>query len=183
MKNDARVRYTQMIIRQTFLNLLKEKPLSKITVKEICEIAEINRTTFYKHYRDPYDLLEQMETEAISGLMTLIEKNHNNSGGHTLLAILRAMQDDYELFKNLDLSGNSQSFTYRLSVSCFQEINELSMQNSNLPRQHTSGLAFSYLAGGCSGIIEYWLHGGMKESPETIADTIIHLNRIVKENT
>ena len=51
MKTDARVRYTVHMIQNIFLELLKEKPIAKITVKEICERAEINRSTFYKHYQ------------------------------------------------------------------------------------------------------------------------------------
>ena len=65
MKTDARVRYTRKIIQETFLDLLKDKPISKITVKEICDKAEINRGTFYKHYQDCYDLLEKIEAEGI----------------------------------------------------------------------------------------------------------------------
>ena len=73
MKTDARVKYTRMVIQQTFLELLQKKPISKITVTEICEIAGINRATFYKHYMDPYDLLEQFENEAIQGLLSMME--------------------------------------------------------------------------------------------------------------
>ena len=65
---DARVRYTKMVIKDAFISLLKEKPLNKITVKEICGLAEINRATFYKHYCDPFDLLEKMEQEILSNL-------------------------------------------------------------------------------------------------------------------
>lgn len=52
MKTDARIRYTRQTIQQVFIDLLKQKPLGKITVKEICEKAQINRSTFYKHYED-----------------------------------------------------------------------------------------------------------------------------------
>ena len=57
MKTDARVRYTKMVIKQCFFRLIRQKSISKITVKEICEFAQINRSTFYKYYADPYDLL------------------------------------------------------------------------------------------------------------------------------
>ena len=65
MKTDARVRYTRKVIRDAFLDILKEKPVSKITVKEICDQAEINRGTFYKHYRDCYDLLHHIEEDGL----------------------------------------------------------------------------------------------------------------------
>ena len=52
-----------MFIRQALLTLLKEKPLQNITVRELCQAAGINRGTFYTHYRDIYDLMEQIEEE------------------------------------------------------------------------------------------------------------------------
>ena len=45
-KLDARKRYTQMVLKQSFLELLKEKPVSRITVKEVCALAQLNRATF-----------------------------------------------------------------------------------------------------------------------------------------
>ena len=46
-KLDARKRYTQMVLKQSFLKLLKEKPVNRITVKEVCALAQLNRATFY----------------------------------------------------------------------------------------------------------------------------------------
>ena len=52
---DRRVKYTKMIIRETFINLLEKKNINKITVSEICKEADINRATFYRYYLDVYD--------------------------------------------------------------------------------------------------------------------------------
>ncbi len=60
MKNDMRVKLTKKMIRDAFLNKLTKKSLREITVKEVCEAAEINRATFYKYYRDCYDLVAQI---------------------------------------------------------------------------------------------------------------------------
>ena len=57
-ENDLRVRVTNMLIRRAFMELLKQKPLQNISIKELCEKAEINRGTFYAHYTDVYDLLK-----------------------------------------------------------------------------------------------------------------------------
>ena len=62
-KNDARVRYTQKVLKDSLLQLLEKKPINKITVKEVCELAELNRATFYAHYTDCLDLLESIENE------------------------------------------------------------------------------------------------------------------------
>ena len=50
-KEDRRSKYTRMIIKDTFLELLKEKSYDKINVSQICKNAEITRTTFYLHYK------------------------------------------------------------------------------------------------------------------------------------
>lgn len=64
-KTDARVRYTQSALKQAFLSLLREKPVNKITVKEVCERAELNRATFYAHYSDCFALLASIERELL----------------------------------------------------------------------------------------------------------------------
>ena len=52
-----------MLIRRAFTTLLRQKPIQSISVKELCELAEINRGTFYAHYTDIYDLRDQIEQE------------------------------------------------------------------------------------------------------------------------
>lgn len=57
---DLRIKKTKRAIRSAFAELIKEKPMEKITVKEIAERAEINKTTFYAHYETVYDLVDQL---------------------------------------------------------------------------------------------------------------------------
>ena len=67
-KEDGRVRYTKMRIRSAFYELLHEKSYDKITVTAICEKAEINRATFYKHYMNVEDLVDKLQEETINDL-------------------------------------------------------------------------------------------------------------------
>ena len=60
---DHRVWVTQRLIREAFTGLLKQKPIQSISIKELCEVAGINRGTFYAHYRDIYDLREKIESD------------------------------------------------------------------------------------------------------------------------
>ena len=69
---DLRVKRTQMNIRNAFLELRSKKPLEKITVKELAELACINKATFYQHYKDIYDLSESMEDEFIECILASI---------------------------------------------------------------------------------------------------------------
>ena len=180
MKTDARVRYTKMMIQQTFLDLLMQKPISKITVKEICDIAQINRATFYKHYQDTYDLLEQFQSEAIQGLLALIENSSEKSTEQILVSILTIMKENKDMFKKFSAMKEDKSFSFRLAVSCFEKMNERRMENGGSASAF-SGIYFGYLAGGTSGIIEYWMRSGMKESPADIAHTILKLNSTITQ--
>lgn len=66
---DIRVEKTKRSIINAFLALRGRKPLEKITVKELCALAIINKSTFYDHYRDIYDLSDQLETEVVSSVL------------------------------------------------------------------------------------------------------------------
>ena len=78
---DIRVKKTRRAIQKAFIELLREKPVEKITVKEIAERAEINKTTFYAHYETLDALTDQMEqqtvqmvTEQMTGAQQLLEQ-------------------------------------------------------------------------------------------------------------
>ena len=62
---DIRVKKTKRAIQKAFIALLREKPIEKITVKEIAERAEINKTTFYSHYETLDALTAEMERQTV----------------------------------------------------------------------------------------------------------------------
>jgi len=62
---DNRVRYTKAALQQALLRILKTKHIDKVTIKELCQEAKINRGTFYLHYGTPNDLLMEIEQQFI----------------------------------------------------------------------------------------------------------------------
>ena len=89
-KTDARKRYTQLVLKQALLKLLKEKPVNKITVKEVCELAQLNRATFYAHYRDCFALLESIENELIDAFeQSLILGNTSSTVLKRMIALAK----------------------------------------------------------------------------------------------
>ena len=66
---DRRVKYTKTIIKDTFISLLSSKDINKISVSEICKVADINRATFYRYYLDIYDLLDKIEDDFIEEII------------------------------------------------------------------------------------------------------------------
>ncbi len=74
---DIRIEKTKTAIHNTFLELRSRKPLEKITIKELCEKAQINKSTFYSHYKDIYDLSDQLETEVVTSVIEAIPNPAN----------------------------------------------------------------------------------------------------------
>ncbi len=91
-KPDARKRYTRQMIKEAFLSLLKEKPVNKITVKELCELAQLNRATFYAHYKDCFDLMESIENELLAAFETALQ-GVNPLDAETLIKALYRVAD------------------------------------------------------------------------------------------
>lgn len=66
---DIRIEKTQRAIKNAFLELRAKKPLEKITVKELCALACVNKSTFYSHYEDIFALSDYMESETITSIV------------------------------------------------------------------------------------------------------------------
>lgn len=88
-KMDARKRYTQMVLKQSFLKLLKDKPVNRITVKEVCALAQLNRATFYAHYSDCFALMESIENELIDAF----EESLRYVNSFDVTALIEAIYD------------------------------------------------------------------------------------------
>ena len=171
-KTDARVRYTKKVIKDVLLGLLKEKPLNKITVKEICELAEINRATFYTHYQDPYHLLEQIEDELLDEVAETVTTTNQ-------------IKDLFPLIeKNIDLSrvlfseNGDKMFLLRLMNSSREKsIADLKRQ---YPKATKTQLEYFYefSASGSVAVIAQWVKSGMKETPLELGDALEKLKTI-----
>ena len=72
---DLRERKTKRAIKDAFLQLRAKKPLERITIKELSDIAEISKATFYLHYKDIYDLSEQLQNEVVQDIMGVVSQD------------------------------------------------------------------------------------------------------------
>jgi len=103
---DKRCRKTRKAIKTSLIKLMSEKDISDITITEIAEEADINRKTFYAHYRDIYDILDEIENDLIEKLFHIL----NNT------EILKSMYNPYPLLKELTSEINKDFEFYKLLV-------------------------------------------------------------------
>ena len=138
-------------------------------MKEVCDRAEINRGTFYKHYQDCYDLMNQIEESALLRFEQTLASIDTDGVRTALVSILEVLRDNRPCIRFMADPARGRSFIYRLSGKCLHYMNPRLPQSGTALSELERNASFAFLAGGSSGIIEYWIHGGMKEAPEEIA--------------
>ena len=74
-QENRRVRMTKKLLNNSLLHFLETKTVNKVTVTEICEEADVNRSTYYAHFTDPYQQLKSMEESIFSELHEKVDKN------------------------------------------------------------------------------------------------------------
>ena len=170
MPTDVRVRYTKMIIKENFVELLKKKHISKITVKEICELSEINRSTFYKHYEDVYDLLRSMIMEMESEFQTIIEKNQSLGTKRTIIETLERIKHEKDMYIPL-FSENSDSDIMRdCIISCYEMIAKEGNNYLEGITDENKNRTLNFISWGCAGLLRSWYEDGMTQPTEEVAD-------------
>ena len=110
---NQRVRLSKLLLKNALIKLLKEKPLEKITIYELCAEAQLNRVTFYKYYGSQYDLLTDIENDCFRKLEEILSDN-GSDGEDCLFRMLEALLDDEEHFKVLINSLPDKDFSTKL---------------------------------------------------------------------
>ena len=99
-KNNQRTRLSKILLKNALMDLLGEKgSVAKISVRELCERAELNRSTFYAHYSEPKELLEEVENELLDATQDHLKKigAENDLGAHRyLLSFLMYIKENDE---------------------------------------------------------------------------------------
>ena len=164
-KEDHRTRLTKMMIMNAMTGLLKEKPIQNITVKELCERAEINRGTFYLHYHDIYDLLEQIENEILIYLEKLLQENtvlSHDISESVPNAFISSLVVFFE--KNKELCsillgeyGDPNFISKVIEISREKSVREYMELYPDATSEQVD-IFFIFIANGFLGLLKYWLH-------------------------
>lgn len=178
-KVDRRVRKTKRQLQQALANRLAEKSLSHITVKELCDLVDINRSTFYAHYQDVYDLMEQMEAYVCEQFQFLVDR-HPMDAKH-----LDIYPMEVEIFEFLIREKEIASVLLgeHGTISFVQQIHHIIMEyfeihwHKFIPEDIVVNwqYSFHFVVSGCIGLMQQWLAHGMKESKEEMANIMSSL--------
>lgn len=180
--NDRRVKRTQKAIKDAMITLLKKKEINKITIKEITDLADIDRRTFYLHYEDIYDLMQKMQDEVISAFEEQLLNNENDEipDDKPFYLITTAFDffcDNAEISEIFLRENSNYNFAKRIDEiikeRCFALWEKL---YPNCPKSKME-IVYAYTLCGTIGVFVIWQRGLTNKSRE---DIIISTDRIAR---
>ncbi len=169
-KTDRRVKYTKAILKQALVELLKDHHISKVSITALCEEADVNRSTFYSHYTDQFDLLRQIEDEVINNLKIYLEQYVDELmpiKEQNLKVILEYARANADLF--IVLLGENGDYAFHKNL---MELVELIPFQYNADKQKKEYL-LAFAITGCISILYKWLVEGKEETPEEMANLVL----------
>lgn len=175
MKNDRRIKYTKLMLKDSLTELLLVKPISKITIKEICEKADINRGTFYAHYASQFDLLESVVNDYLKNIEIYLQEYQTTKNLYESVTLIfqyieensSLTQAIFSLNSDIDISKKITTFI----DSVYTNEPSLSMV-TNIPEKQE---IYAYITSGVFGVIQNWIQSENKKTPQDMARIVTTL--------
>jgi AcrR family transcriptional regulator len=179
---DSRVKRTKKLIRQGLVELAVTKRINKITVKELTDHIEINRGTFYLHYKDVYDLVDSLENELYNDFNT---KLSSYTGEALLMTPVDVCEDFCKHFYEhkdlystfLGVNGDAH-FAYKLGERLNERVFDIF--KSIFPNMDDTkyDFTYNYCKFGLIGLVTCWFTEHPEWTPRQIAEMWLHLTTL-----
>lgn len=172
-KDDLRVIKTRNLIYQTLLDLMKEKTFEEIKVSDICSKAMINRSTFYAHYEDKYELLVDFLNNLKEEFATELSKENNNIKSIReyyirLISLFLDHIDNKRDVYNAILVNNRNSIMMDILLSVVNEDILKRFKKTDLNLKVPTEVISKFYLGGVINIGVEWLSNNSKYTKEEI---------------
>ena len=177
VKDNQRTRLSKKLFQNAILELLEEKGgIEKISVRELCARAELNRSTFYAHYAEPREVLQEAEDEILAETAAHIRKigeQMTGGGKEFISSFLRYVRDNDRVFRVLLVTAADPAFKSRFMqlslLSLFQHM-QLTMDNEK--QQYI----YSYLLNGSFGVLTQWIRSDYAAAVPELVELLFTLN-------
>lgn len=184
-KESRRVQMTRRMLYDAMVEILREKPPEKLTVTEICQHADVNRTTYYKYYTDPLDQYTQTANATIAGLTKIVRDSGmdlkklliKKEMRRFVVQILDYVEENLLMIQAMDKYSALDfwvDLSYRLGAAFLPEGDE---KKRDYPEDLTEMGAFAFT--GAYALIFRWVNTGEPKSKEDLADSIVKYVRAV----
>ena len=167
------VRNTRRRLRVGLLRLLEDKPIHEISVKELTELADVNRGTFYFHYQDIYDLLGRMEDAFFEQLDRTLSENpvRGSEDGYPYLhAIFSFLGENRDFCRIMLGPHGDMQFVDRVKQRVDAQCSFIWQLLAPETDRQRYAMYNAFIINGCIGLIQEWLSGRSGLTEETVTE-------------
>ena len=172
-KNNRRILITKRILKESLMKLMQKKPISKITIKEICDLSEMSRSTFYLHYQDQFELLSDIEND-------VMEKTTHALGNfdgvlnttESIRIFLEYVKENKESFGILLCQPETEDF----QKSIIERIeNNVKASLPEMLDHKSADYLFTFIMHGSLNVLRSWIQNDFDMPTEELARLIYYL--------
>ena len=173
-KEDRRVRRTKKLLTQALTELLQKKQINEITVKELTDLADMNRGTFYMYYKDIFDMLEKIEDELFQKLDVIAQSHEHGDPTQQvkpiLLDLFRFIGENQEMCRVLLSPNGDMNFLHRLYEAIRERSLEIWKDQMGSLGEEEFDYRYSFVIFGCAGMIRAWVNRSCQETDMQMAE-------------
>lgn len=172
-KENQRVRLTKQLLKNALVEIMDKKDFAKITIKEICEVAQTNRSTFYLHYTDQHSLLDDIENDLLQNTNNILSSIDSEASGVQYLTVfLEYVKTQKTIIKTLLCRNDSLAFQKRF-IKSYSVVFSKNLALATI--EPTSSYIHKFLMMGSLNILTDWVEQNFDLSCETLAKLIFGL--------
>jgi AcrR family transcriptional regulator len=172
---------SRKLIKQAYVELIKEKDIDKVTIKDVVTKADINRGTFYAHYTSVHAVSEQIGNEIVSALFEFLEEFKNTRIIENplpfLMKIARFLEKDLEFYRLLINSQRSVSLLNKLKTLFVDKILSDEKKMSAIKNKDQFMVCVDLFASGFVGLYQDWFNHKIEMS---LDDLTLSFSEIMK---
>lgn len=166
-QEDRRVKMTKRILKEALIEIMKTKPIHEISIKKICETADVNRSTFYHHYQSPQELYDDIIKDIANDINGIIVKSRQEKAtqNRIIAELLTYVEERRNIFLVILSDKGNIGIGERLTRIVGQFIG--SNNSSELSMYCTQ-----FISAGCANIVWLWLNNENRLPPKDVAGLI-----------
>lgn len=178
IKDNQRKRITKMLLKGAMIDLMQTKPVEKITIKEICEKAQINRSTFYLHYSEPNELLKSIEDDIIENTAEYLDKigadDNNSNAMQYMLMFFNYIKENDKIFRTLLVKRENPFFKKKFIKFALERV--VSSLNCTADEKYEK-YVYGFVVNGSLGAIIEWIESDYSLPEREIVELIFKLSK------
>ena len=170
-QDSRRVRMTKKILKDSLLELMEKKNINQVTIKEICDLADVNRSTFYAHYESPLELLDEIENDIINETPR-INLYYDEPVRDELVKFFSYIEKNKRECTVLFANSTAGSFEDKILDKLFGKSADKPQRITDFDLKNPVHIKMLMSAYGGMAIVQKWIFGEINCSAEELADAL-----------